>query len=229
MRVSPCSQRLYLPSRLFCLFYISKFWFWEKIWKLGMKNITTAEQSLEKILKIAISCIPALGIWMLSIKTVGTDEDSSCWRQDTADGSNRAMSTCLVSLCQSLNIPGLLLQLSRRSFLWNIYMPFFLLILHLNCRFTSNAKMERQNMCYSQSNLQKLIYSRKANSGYPKLIPKLLSTLVSLADVQITDLNIKNSIYVYISKIQGTHTLLIHWQDAFESLLSVETSLSNGI
>lgn len=109
----------------FCLFYIRKFWFWEKIWKLGMKNLSTAEQSLEKILKIAISCIPALGIWMLSIKTVGTDEDSSCWRQDTADGNNSAMSTCLVSLCQSPNIPGLLLQLSRRSLLWNIYISPF--------------------------------------------------------------------------------------------------------
>lgn len=91
-----------------------------------------------------------------------------------------------------------------------IYIPFFLFILHLNCRFTSKAKVERQNMCYSQSNLQKLIYIRKANSGYPKLIPKLLSTLVSLADVQITDLNIKKIAFMFTYQRYRAHILFLY-------------------
>lgn len=65
-------------------------------------------------------------------------------------------------------------------------------------------------MCYSQSNLQKLIYIRKANSGYPKLIPKLLSTLVSLADVQITDLNIKKIAFMFTYQRYRAHILFLY-------------------
>lgn len=98
---------------------------------------------------------------MFSRTALGADEVTSCLRQDTAEGSKRAMST---SSCQSVPVPQharlaitVVKQRGRRSFFFlegGKYFHFFFLILYLDSRFTSKEKVER--LGYSQLNIQKL-------------------------------------------------------------------------
>lgn len=108
---------------------------------------------------------------MFSRTALGTDEVTCCLRQHNAEGSKRATSTLS---CQPVPVPqhdrlaitvvikqrGRSVSLGEKKTPKHIYIYIYvfplLSHLHLDGRFTSKEKVERQNMCYSQLNIQKL-------------------------------------------------------------------------